>query len=564
MAPPADAAAPLARGGGASWSIGLAIVVAGFAIAINQSAAHWRDNLADDHLFAFFGWRIAGGAVPYLDVWDNKPPGIWWINAAAFLLCGEGPCGPILASTIALSITLAAFGGAAAALFHASVRGWALAVGALVLTSLRYECGGNRTETWVVALETLAICGYLRWRRGGRGAWLIVAALAAGAAPVFKQAGIAAAVACAGHWLCARWRARGAGAARGRPAARAHGRARGFRLAVAAAAAAIAPATIAAAALATQGALFESYFAVATFNRAYFAVNDARWLPNEMVWRVVRPAFLPMIPLLLLAGTGVLLAAIARCRNRGGRAALHAARPAEHTQELSPVPPSAATGVPGATALLVAWVLLAVYLAIVGPGRREYHLMPSLPALGLLALIPLDTLAAGRGLRHQLATRPTHCAAFVTYALALMGFVAPGAAATLAAWRHKTAPWSTAFAEPPPHQLQAAYIRTHTAPTDLLYVWGWSPGTYRAAYRPNASRFATLEKRSHVGEHARFILDGAIADLQARPPRLILITAGDLRGLRGSTERAFANWLEQQYIERTAVGGMTVLDRARE
>lgn len=554
-----------ARRRGAALSRVLVIVVATLAILINQSASHWRDNLADDHLFAFFGWRVASGATPYLDVWDNKPPGIWWINAAAFLVCGEGPWGPVVASTTALALSLAAFSGAAAALFHPSVRGLALVVGALVLTHLRYECGGNRTETWVVALETLAVCGYLRWRCSRRHAWLVVAALAAGAAPVFKQAGIAAAAACLLHGLCGWWLRRHHHARRAGPGPPVEPTPCGPRAAwVTAALAALAPSATAAGVLAAQSALSEAHFAVGAFNHAYFAVHDARWLPNEMVWRVVRPALLPMVPLLALAGAGVLIATIGSIRDRAARRRQSSLAPADAGQPAGAAAHSssaAALGVPGAPALLVAWVLLAFYFALVGPGRREYHLMPMLPGLALLALLPLHTLAGARGLRQQLALRPTHCAAFVAYALVLVGFVAPGAAATLAAWRHKRAPWSTAWAVPPPHELQAAYIRAHGLPTDRLYVWGWSPSTYRAAYRANASRFATLEKRSHVGEHAQFILDGAIADLRAHPPRWILITPSDLRGLSESPERSFAEWLASAYAERAVVGGMTVLER---
>ena len=67
----------------------LVALLAGAAV-INQSAVHWRSNNADSDLFAYYGWCIAHGARPYLDVWDNKPPGIWWVNAAAIRLCGAG------------------------------------------------------------------------------------------------------------------------------------------------------------------------------------------------------------------------------------------------------------------------------------------------------------------------------------------------------------------------------------------------------------------------------------------------------------------------------------------
>ena len=48
-------------------------------VAISQVAAHTRTDVVDDQMFGYFGWRIANGAVAYEDVWDNKPPGVYWI-----------------------------------------------------------------------------------------------------------------------------------------------------------------------------------------------------------------------------------------------------------------------------------------------------------------------------------------------------------------------------------------------------------------------------------------------------------------------------------------------------
>jgi len=77
----------------------------------------------------------------------------------------------------------------------------ALATGCVLLTHLHYECGGNRTETFVVPCEILAVLSYLRWQRAGRLPWLAFAGLFAGAAPLFKQSGLAALGACALHLL---------------------------------------------------------------------------------------------------------------------------------------------------------------------------------------------------------------------------------------------------------------------------------------------------------------------------------------------------------------------------
>lgn len=74
-------------------------VLVATAVTVNASAIHWRQNLADSHLFGYYGWCI-------------------------------------------------------------------------LLTHVGYECGGNRTETFVILFERLAVLGYVRWLRGRRLAWL--------------------------------------------------------------------------------------------------------------------------------------------------------------------------------------------------------------------------------------------------------------------------------------------------------------------------------------------------------------------------------------------------------
>lgn len=57
-------------------------------IAVSQFTAHLENAVLDDHLFAYFGWRIWNGAALYVDVWDHKPPGMFWLNALGFLIGG--------------------------------------------------------------------------------------------------------------------------------------------------------------------------------------------------------------------------------------------------------------------------------------------------------------------------------------------------------------------------------------------------------------------------------------------------------------------------------------------
>lgn len=517
-----------------------AVILLAAAVVINQSAVHWRDNLADDHLFAYYGWCVADGARPYLDVWDNKPPLIWWLNAAAMRLAGGGLASEVLLGSVALGGTLAAFVLASRTLFHPSLTLVAAATGAVLLTHLRFECGGNRTETLVVACELLVVLGYLRWRSTGRRGWLLLAGLAAGAGPLCKQAGVAAVVACTVDLAVALVRLR----RRGELAA---ARVTLVRFAVWFGGGALLVPAIAAVALAAQGALGEAWFAVVAFNRAYFAVGDASWTALPRALRVMAPGLGPLVGPLAVLAAGM---------------AWTAARPAERGMAAGSAR-QRGPAQPDRVLLLFVWLALATYLATVGPGRREYHLMPALPPLALLMLWPVDRLVGARGLAARLAARPSVGVALLVYLAVLAGVAEDHAAIVRQCWERKPGWNSLAWTSPPGYERQAERIRALTRPDERIYVWGWSPGTYRFACRRAASRFATIEKLAHVGAHASFIRSEILSDLRRDPPALFAILPGDLEALRGGHDPELAEWLLSGYDEVETVGGMTLMLRSR-
>jgi hypothetical protein len=57
----------------------------------------------DSGVFLYSGWRILNGEVPYRDIWDNKPPVIFYINAAGLAISGGSRWGVWLIELISLS-----------------------------------------------------------------------------------------------------------------------------------------------------------------------------------------------------------------------------------------------------------------------------------------------------------------------------------------------------------------------------------------------------------------------------------------------------------------------------
>jgi hypothetical protein len=527
VAPP-----PLAPGtprGIARWLEGAALAaVLVAATAVNQSAVHWRSNIADDHLFAYYGWLLADGGRPYLDFWDNKPPGIWYLNAAAIAVCGPGIAADLLLGWVAVLLALAAFIGVAREVFGPALRWPAVLIAVVLLTHPLFECGGNRTETYVIVGELGALYGYLRWRRGGGPGWLVLAGLAAGAAPLFKQSGAAALAAISLHALVSQLRA--------------PRRAWPWRAGLTFLAAAAATPLAVLVALLWHGAAAEAAFAVGRFNRAYFAVDDATWWRLDRAIQIYQPVFAHLRGLFLAAGIGVAAWGIARWRSP---------RTAADTTSTGP------TGV----GLVLLWGLLAAYLACVGPGRRGHHFMPALPPLGLLTLLPLSLLLAGRGLTARIVARPLVALLLVVWGYVIVDLGRVSLGELQRSWSGKPAWYALRHTTPPPFRAQGERIRELCPPDETIYVWGWSPGTYRYACRRPASRYATLEKLGQVREHAHFIRDAAIADIQARPPRIFVISLGDWDALQAAPRPPFGRWLGRHYAPRETVQGMHLLER---
>jgi hypothetical protein len=520
----------------------LAAVIAGATI-LNQSAVHWRTNSADSDLFAYYGWCLTRGARPYLDVWDNKPPGIWWVNAGAIRLCGTGSGSELPVGAVPLVISLVAFLAIARTAYHRTVWLPAALVAAVLLTDLRFESGANRTETWVVACETTAVLGYLQWLRRRRWTWLLAGAVAAGTAPLFKQSGLAAAAACAVHLAWTQWRGRAS-----LDVPRRH--VSGWRPWAIAAAGLIAAPLAAMIALAWQGALGEAVYAIAVFNRAYFAVDDATWWRLGRVWPVYRPVLELIAGVFAVAGIGLAAGVYARFRR------LYRVR-------MVSAPYGTETGCysRAGVGLFVLWFVLAAYLAFVGPGRRGHHFMPALPALGLLALYPVHLVAARRGLRAALLARPGAALGVVLGAYVFLLVFVGSLAEADRCWRTKAHWYALDRARPSACERQAAAIVRLTQPADLIYVWGWSPGTYRHACRRPASRYATFEKLGQVGRYADFIFEHGTADIRRNRPRVVALGMNDYERLIGPPRNDFAAWLATDYEPVTTVEGMNLLLR---
>lgn len=508
----------------------MALVIAPL-IALSQIIAVWRTDVVDDQMFAYYGWRIAHGATVYLDVWDNKPPGIYWINAIGMLVGRGSYYGVVAMCVLALIVAHAAFFVAAASVYSRGAAAMTTILLSFYLMHADFTGGTNRTETFLVACELVAVAFYLRgWVRDCWWTWY-AAGLFAGLAFLFKQVGLAA-------WGCMGVHLIVLVIARQLPAGV------GFRRAVLLLLGAVTTVGVAAGYLANQGALSEACFAAFGFNRAYFATGDSQFPYNYKNWILLKNHFKPVM---LLPSLMAVAAAI--------HAFLWWLRPEFRPPEIAARLRAPRATCPYHVPLFAAWFGVALYGALVSPHAFRHYLVPTIPPLLLLAGYLVHVLRAETTVLRRLQQR-----AWVTAAFVIMAYFAWQAAwwqftEVSKVWVNRIDPWLTGMGtyDAAHWEVVGEAVKRHTGPDDRIHCWGYMPGVYLEARRINACRFTTAEKIGQVGIGAAFVLREIEDTLRAHPPVLITIQAEDYLWLHGRSPRGLPSdstigpWLDEHY-----------------
>ncbi len=108
----------------------------------------------DSGVFLYMGWRLLNGDVPYRDVWDHKPPLIYFIDALGLLLSPQSLLGVWLLQFIFIFLTIFfLYNG-----LKDSLGIFSAIVGVVVLTSglLTILDQGNVTEEYALLFQTLS------------------------------------------------------------------------------------------------------------------------------------------------------------------------------------------------------------------------------------------------------------------------------------------------------------------------------------------------------------------------------------------------------------------------
>jgi hypothetical protein len=493
-------------------------------IALSQVIAYYRTDVVDDQMFGYYGWRILHGATVYRDVWDNKPPGIYWMNALGFLIGDDTYFGVIGLCVAALVVSHIAFFVTAASVYSRGAAALTTILLSFFLTHAYYTGGTNRTETFLVMFELLAVAFYFRGFARDRWWKWYVAGLCCGAAFLFKQVGLAA-WGCMGLHTIALvitrdlpWRA-------------------GLRRCLLLLLGAATSVGIAAAVLAWQGALRDACFAVFGFNAAYFSAGASRFPYNIVTWSLLREHVKPILLLpLLMATAAVIHAFLWWLRPRY--------RPPEIEQTLRAERPVCRLHV----FLFTAWFLVALYGALMSPHGFRHYLVPAIPPLMLLGGYLVNVLRAEARLLRRLQQR-----AWVTAAFVVMAYFSWQAIVLQFEEVSKVIVFRIEQGEPAEWEVVGDAVAHWTRPTDKIQCFGYMPGVYLRARRINATRFTTTEKVGQVHGEARFVVDEMEAKLRADPPAVLVLPAGDYLWMKKGdrhgrpSDFTLAPWIDQHY-----------------
>jgi hypothetical protein len=454
------------------WVVGL--------LSVGVWASYWA-ALRDDHYqLIHLGQCILNGGTLYVDCWENKPPGIAWLNALALAVAGGNPIGAWIAPALVAWAALAWVAGAVRRVFgRLAALGTLLVAG--VLMSLRvHDAPSINPDFYCAALGLAAVASFvvaLNTRIGRRhGVWGLAAGLLWAGAACFKQTGPIGLAAMTAVGLIvgltdpanrrAWFRAVGWGWL-------------GLALGIAAVVLA----------LYLRGALTEAYQAVFVFSLRYAQPGD--WLEGLADWRRAVAGHQPIQFAVWLAALGL----VASLSSRGLRSLPR----------------------PLAVALAI-WWLAEVVLALMGPSRSMRYWQAVSP--------PLLMLGAGAWRYLQMSVRRVGAGNRAGLVLVVVTAVALLGAPT---WRHYTYGLADSYIQFSADVRQRDQLRELSRSLqelvpkgDAIFVLNYDPGVYVYSKRSCACRFTYPRSSRQTAELLRCLESGrAAAILQPRGPSML-------------------------------------------
>ncbi len=501
-------------------------------LAVCQFANVARVDDIDATLFAYYGKRMLAGQRLYVDLWDNKPPGIFWIDAISLFISGGKFWGIALVTTSAVAGTVVLFFLTARRLFGLPTAAIGTVMASLYVNFYHYHVGANRPSTFYVFCEIAVLYCYCRafdgWnsshradgvqplfgeRYSARASWLFAAGVMAACAIGFRQTSISVAAAIVVHqaYLVAT-RVQ-------RPAAM-------LRVAGLCTAGGVATALVVVVVLAATSDLKLAWHGAVASNLGYVTHSkQSNLFPREIFQLRDHVRWL---------GLPVILAVASVIYRIGWR--VYMGKSDAVNRRLG--------GPPNVFALLVAWFPIAFYLALIGPHRAHHYY-----GIALAPLVMLATHGVWLLMRKDERVRVPR----YSVVLAVLWFVYMAVPAGSEQFRNAMRAKFERFDDRSVDRWAdtTAAILEHTSPTDQVHAMRYLPAVFWRTNRPQAQRYLLNTIIDQWHEASQPYVDEVIMSLKTDPPAAIIASKSDLRNMENPkmpiTYRDLADWLRENY-----------------
>lgn len=450
-----------------------------------QLAPSVSDQRRDSGIFAYTGFIISEGGRPYVDAWDNKLPGVYFIDALAFAVFGSNRWALWLVENLTLFFAALVMIWLLRRVYQRRPEVW---IGPLILVLLARHPAlvndTNYTEPYALLPQVAVLAAGYQLLRDPRPRWAFIIGFAAAVALLIKQTTIGVALAFIPALLLSR-----------HPIVRSERRWRWLGIIIAGGLACLLPVALY---LLIFGILDDAINASFVMSSSFH-----EWVGRESVWigRTVLTTFtsggFPLVfgPLLPFIGIGMVLAWKQSRR-----------RPAEDDTE----------GMANAT--LALWVLLTfcvdlVLANITNRGHAHYYvtLLPSVTILLTMVIRAMSEVD-----QHPAWEKRVKQARMYLVAV-LLGV--PLSASLVSFWH---ANWNIIGPERKPDIAQ--YVIEHTLIDDTVLVWGAATAINFQSGRKSPTQFHYAYPLIVPDYTTEEVIDEMVKDLRRNMPVLVVDT----------------------------------------
>jgi len=149
----------------------LIIFMAGLYVLLPISPYYLKTVSRDAGVFLYVGWRILQGETPYLNVWDHKPPLIYYINAIGLWLGNDSVWGVWSIECISLLAALGIFMRIIRRYISTSPLVTFASITILAVSLSFFLDGGNLTTEYPLPLQFLLILTFVELYASGTSGW---------------------------------------------------------------------------------------------------------------------------------------------------------------------------------------------------------------------------------------------------------------------------------------------------------------------------------------------------------------------------------------------------------